>query len=34
MELEQKVKTLQMYYAAVLADTTLRYGKAGILDEA
>lgn len=26
-------KTLQMYYAAALADATLRYGKAGILDE-
>ena len=33
MELEQKIKTLQTYYAAALADTTLRYGKAGILDE-
>jgi hypothetical protein len=31
--LEQKLKTLQMYYAAALADSTLRYGKAGILDE-
>ena len=32
MELEQKLKNLQMYYAAVLADSTFRYGKAGILD--
>ena len=31
--LEQKLRTLQMYYAAALADSTLRYGKAGILDE-
>jgi len=30
---EQKLKALQMYYAAALADTTLRYGKAGILEE-
>lgn len=30
--MEQKLKTLQMYYAAALADSTLRYGKAGILD--
>ena len=30
--LEQKIKTLQMLYAAALADSTLRYGKAGILD--
>lgn len=33
MELEQKLKTLQMYYAAALADSTLRYGSAGILDK-
>lgn len=33
MELEQKMKTLQMYYAAALADSTLRYGDAGILDK-
>ena len=33
METEQKVKTLQMLYAAALADSTLRYGNAGILDE-
>lgn len=33
MELEQKLKALQMYYAAALADSTLRYGNAGILDE-
>ncbi|MCL2671628.1 MAG: hypothetical protein FWF10_06295 [Clostridiales bacterium] len=33
MEPEQKLKTLQMYYAAALSDATLRYGKAGILDE-
>jgi len=31
--MEQKIQTLQTYYAAALADTTLRYGKAGILDE-
>jgi hypothetical protein len=31
--LEQKVKTLQMYYSAALADSTLRYGKEGILDK-
>jgi hypothetical protein len=31
--LEQKVKTLQIYYSAALADSTLRYGKAGILDK-
>jgi len=31
--MEQKIKTLQTYYAAALADSTLRYGKAGILDE-
>jgi len=30
--LEQKLKTLQMFYAAVQADSTLRYGNAGILD--
>ena len=28
--LEQKLKTLQMFYAAVQADSTLRYGNAGI----
>jgi hypothetical protein len=33
MEPEQKIKTLQMYYAAALADSTLRYGNAGILDK-
>lgn len=33
MELEKKLKTLQMYYAAALADSTLRYGSAGILDK-
>ena len=31
--MEEKLKALQMYYAAALADSTLRYGKAGILDE-
>jgi len=31
--MEQKLKALQMYYAAALADSTLRYGEAGILDE-
>ena len=30
--LEMKVRTLQMYYAAALADSTQHYGKAGILD--
>ena len=30
---DQKLKTLQMYYAAALADSTLRYGRAGILDD-
>ena len=30
--LEQKLKTLQMFYTAVQADSTLRYGNAGILD--
>ncbi|GEM_PF-5570774 len=33
MSEDQKLKTLQMYYAAALADSTLRYDKAGILDE-
>ena len=33
MEMEQKLKTLQLLYAAALADSTLRYGKAGILEE-
>lgn len=33
MELEQKLKILQMYYAAALADSTLRYGNAGIPDK-
>jgi len=33
MEIEQKLKTLQIYYAAALADSTIRYGRAGILDE-
>ena len=33
MEMEQKFRTLQIYYAAALADSTLRYGKAGVLDE-
>ena len=31
--LEQKLKALRMYYAAALADSTMRYGKAGILDQ-
>ena len=31
--LEQKLKTLQMLYASALADATVRYGDAGILDE-
>ncbi|MCL1809056.1 MAG: hypothetical protein FWG42_04700 [Clostridiales bacterium] len=29
--LEQKLKTLQVYYAAAMADATLRYGEAGVL---
>ena len=33
MELEQKLKNLQMYYAAALADCTIRYGNAGILEQ-
>ena len=31
--LEQKISTLQTLYAAALADSALRYGKTGILDE-
>lgn len=31
--LEQKLKTLQMYYAAALADSVIRYGNEGILDK-
>ena len=31
--LEQKLKTLQMYYAAVLAETVTHYGENGILDK-
>jgi len=31
--LERKVKALQMAYTGALADSVLRYGKAGILDE-
>ena len=30
--LERKIKTLQMAYAGALADSILRYGRAGILD--
>ena len=30
--LEQKLKALQMYYAAALADSVLRYGNAGVLN--
>ena len=33
MELEQKLKMLQIYYAAALSDSTLRYGRAKILEE-
>ncbi len=33
MELEQKLKTLQIYYAAALADCTTRYGNEGILEK-
>ena len=31
--LEQKLKTLQLYYAAALADSVVRYGNEGILDK-
>ena len=31
--LENKLKTLQLYYAAALADSTVRYGNEGILDK-
>jgi len=31
--LEQKLKTLQLFYAAALADTVARYGNEGILDK-
>jgi len=31
--LEKKLKTLQMYYAAALADSVYRYGTEGILDK-
>jgi len=31
MDAEKKLKTLQMFYAAALADTVFRYGKEGIL---
>ena len=30
---EQKLKTVQLYYAAALADSVLRYGRAGILSD-
>ena len=30
---EQKIKTLQMLYAAALADSVVRYGNFGILDD-
>jgi len=33
MEFEKKIKTLQTLYAAALADSTLRYGRAGILED-
>jgi hypothetical protein len=33
MENEKKVKVLQMMYAGVLADSVLRFGKAGILEK-
>ena len=33
METEEKLKKLQVFYAAVLADTTMHYGQAGILEE-
>ena len=31
--LEQKLKTLQLYYAAALADSVVRFGKEGLLDK-
>jgi hypothetical protein len=33
MDAEKKIKTLQMFYAAALADTVFRYGKEGILEK-
>ncbi|HNY37041.1 MAG TPA: hypothetical protein PKI73_03560 [Petrotogaceae bacterium] len=33
MDAEKKLKTLQMFYAAALADTVFRYGKEGILEK-
>jgi hypothetical protein len=33
MEIEQKVKTLQMVYAGALADSVLRLGREGILEK-
>ena len=32
MDCEQKIKTLQLLYAAALADSVLRYGTFGVLD--
>ena len=32
-ELEQKLKTLQLYHAAALADSVARYGNEGVLDK-
>ena len=31
--LEQKLKTLQLYYAAALADVVVRFGNEGVLDK-
>jgi len=33
INLEQKIKTLQLTYAAALADSVVRYGNAGVLDK-
>ena len=31
VELEQKLKTLQLYHAAALADSVVRYGNEGVV---
>jgi len=33
LHLEQKLKNLQMYYAAAIADSVSRYGNEGVLDK-
>jgi hypothetical protein len=33
VELEQKLKTLQLYHAAALADSVVRYGNEGVLEK-